>query len=330
MEYYLYPPFLLIEPQNSFADAWEYFCCRLLNLEHQTNKIYVRKPPDRGVDLFWPDEGIAYQCKAVENGTAGGLQLAHVKASFKQALDYQAQIGWRDYILCTNVDLTGPQQEKLLQMYPGLKIQGYSYWMQLCRRFHEQIADRFQVLIPIAAPHIQQAVQAINKRYLHNYLPIIQEYPPTDLIHILLYSNRYKHIFEFSIPVVFTAHDILLMLRELFELPGPKYIQEHHTVVSLEYSLHVNNKEVAPQQKLSELQVNDRPIITLWKTIVWSENHRTLPATTDLESTFQKPVSKSKGSLYGSEKLAVEQYIREMDRAVNRAITRFSPIENSG
>lgn len=323
MEYHLYPPFFLIEPQISFDKAWEFFCCRLLNLTNKTTDIYVREPPDRGVDLFWPAEGIAYQCKSVESGRTKDFQAAHVKTSLKKAQDYQTQIGWRQYILCTNVDLTAPQEETLLRMRPDMKILRCSYWTELCRRFHEQIADRFQLLIPVAPTHVQQAVQAINHLYLSTYLPQMLEYSQESLITILLYSDRHKHIFEFSIPSAFTAHEVLLMLRALFGLPGPKYIREHNTTVSLEHSLHVNNKEVAPRQKLSELQISDRPLVTLWKTMVWSDNgHKT--QTTDLESPFKRLILDPKGPIYGPERLAVEQYTQEIDRAIDQAVARFS------
>lgn len=322
MEYYLYPPFFRIEPQMSFSKAWEDFCCRLLNLEYKTTDIYIRTPPDRGVDLFWPAEGIAYQCKAVESGLTGNFQTAHVKKSLKQALDYQAQIGWRQYALCTNVDLTGPQEETLLQIYPTMKILRCGYWTELCRRFHEQIADRFQLLIPVAPMHIQQAVQDINQLYLRTYLPQMQEYLQEQLTPILLYSDKYKHIFEFSIPSTFTAHEIMLMLRGLFKLPSPKYMREHNMTVSLEHSLHINNKEILPQQKLSELQTGDSPLVTLWKTIVWSDDGRKTQ-TTDLEGAFRKPTPRRKMPLYGPERLALEQYMQEIDKAIDQAALRF-------
>jgi hypothetical protein len=110
----------------------------------------------------------------------------------------------------------------------------------------------------------------------------------------------------------------------LFELPGPKYIREYNTAVSLEYSLHVNNKEVAPQQKLSELQIDHRPLVTLWKTMIWSDNGRALPPMTDLESSFKGSAPKPKKFLYEPERLAVEQYAREIDGAIEKAIARFN------
>ena len=156
MEYHLYPPFFVIEPQTSFSKAWEDFCRRLLNLDWRTTAIHRRTPPDRGIDLFWQAEGIAYQCKAVESGFPGDFRTAHVKTSIKKAQEYQAQIGWQKYVLCTNVDLTGPQTETLQQMLPGIEMLLGGYWTDLCQRFHEQIADRFRLLIPVAPMHVHR------------------------------------------------------------------------------------------------------------------------------------------------------------------------------
>ncbi len=323
MEYHLYKPFFLVDPHSKFADAWEDFCCRLLNLKHKTNDIFIRTPPDYGVDLFWPDKSIAYQCKAVESGRPDKLSTVHIEKSLQQALKYQAQIGWQHYVLCTNVDPTGPKESKIRQLYPAIEILRRSYWIQLCREFHDQIADRFQILIPIAPPHIQQAVQEIKRRYSREYYPQLQEAAQEKLLPILLYSNRHKHVFEFAIPSYFTAHDLLLMLRELFKLPGPNCIREYNTTASLEYWLQANDKQLVPHQKLSELQVEDRPIITLWKIMIWSDTNGK-GSIIDLESTGQRPVPKSRRHPSEPERLAIEQYGREVDKAIDRAIIRFS------
>jgi hypothetical protein len=59
MEYHFHPPYFRSDPHLSFADAWEFFCCRLLNLENGTTAIRRREAPEQGVDLIWQAEGIA-------------------------------------------------------------------------------------------------------------------------------------------------------------------------------------------------------------------------------------------------------------------------------
>lgn len=326
MEYYLYPPFFLVEPQTSFSSAWEDFCRLLLNLDKRTTTIHRRMPPDRGVDLFWKDEKIAYQCKAVESGPAGKLRMDHIRKSIREALEYQGRIGWRKYILCTNVTPTGLQVEKLQQMLPEIEILPCGYWTDLCQQFHEQIANRFRLLIPVASIHVHQAVQAINHTYSQAYLPQAQEVMQGPTLNALLYSNKHKHIFDIPIPVTLTINEILLMLRELLELPGPKYMREQNTIVSLEYSLHINNKEVPLQQRLQDLNAGNRPLITLLTTICWSDSGHTTQALV-LEGLSHSLETHSRGnrtSPYGPAKLAVERYAQEIERAIDQAAARFS------
>src|SRR5437870_5691049 len=83
MEYFFYPPFFEIAPEPSFDQAWESFCCLLLNLEHRTHDIRRRVPPDFGVDLYWPEQRIAYQCKAVLSGHAGDFAVSKAIRSIK-------------------------------------------------------------------------------------------------------------------------------------------------------------------------------------------------------------------------------------------------------
>jgi hypothetical protein len=111
MEYYFYPPFFVIVPQSSFDEAWEVFCCELLNLDNQTNAIRRRSPPDLGADLIWESKKTIYQCKVVENGQAGGFKPDKVNKSIETAKMNQSTLGWNRFVLCTNVDLSGEQEK---------------------------------------------------------------------------------------------------------------------------------------------------------------------------------------------------------------------------
>lgn len=103
MEYYLYPPFLIIEPQTSFDKAWEDLCRQLLNLEYQTQVIRRRTPPDFGADLIWESEGIVYQCKAAEDGRTGSVHVGKVKTSIDRAKCYPTELGWSKYYNGTRI-----------------------------------------------------------------------------------------------------------------------------------------------------------------------------------------------------------------------------------
>jgi hypothetical protein len=125
----LQPPFFVVEPETSFANAWEVFCCQVLNRHHKTTDIYQRKPPEGGIDLYWPAKKLAYQCKSVEDKT-GQFSLSKAMASIDSALKTRRELPWEKYILCANVVLTGEQERKLREQLPDkeLELPTPSFW----------------------------------------------------------------------------------------------------------------------------------------------------------------------------------------------------------
>ena len=109
--YQLNPPIFVVNEETNFPDSWEVFCCKLLNLENKTSNIVRRLPPENGVDLFFPDSKIAYQCKSVETGLRSGFNFTKIKNSFESALTIKSSLGWTKYVVCINTDLTGTQEE---------------------------------------------------------------------------------------------------------------------------------------------------------------------------------------------------------------------------
>lgn len=143
MDYYFYPPFFAIEPQTSFDEAWEVFCCEMLNLDNSTNLIRRRVPPDLGADLIWDEEQTIFQCKSVINGDTSDLDMSKIKQSIDRAKENQVSLGWQRYVLCTNVDLTGSQEQKLREYLPGIMFRTPTYWRSLCRKFPQGTSNRF-------------------------------------------------------------------------------------------------------------------------------------------------------------------------------------------
>src|SRR5258708_869644 len=146
MNYYFYPPFFVIDPQTSFDEAWEVFCCEMLNLDNSTNLIRRRVPPDLGADLLWDEERTIFQCKSVINGDSSDLDISKIKQSIDRAKENQVSLGWQKYVLCTNVDLTGSQEQKLREYFPGILFRTPIYWTSLCKKFSQHASYRFRSL----------------------------------------------------------------------------------------------------------------------------------------------------------------------------------------
>lgn len=264
LDYHLYPPFFIIEPQVSFGKAWEDFCRQLLCLEYRTRAIQACTPPDHGVDILWDTAAIAYQCKAAEDGKASSMNLKKIEQSIQTALTYRSMLGWQRYVLCTNVDLTGPQRLRLKALLPEIEFMGRGTWVDLCKKFPSMVTDRFRILIQVSQ---KRSLQALNEAYLRDHLRNILTTPPSDLVTLLVYSQRRQYVFELPVPSVCSVQDVLSMLRELFNLPPPEYTDQH--IITIDYTLRIDDQEVPLQKKLSDLVQHDRPIVTLWKTLVW-------------------------------------------------------------
>ncbi|MCX5758255.1 MAG: hypothetical protein NTU83_07060, partial [Candidatus Hydrogenedentes bacterium] len=141
-EAHLYPPLFVIEPQNSFANAWEVFCCNILNRHEKTTEIYQRKPPEGGVDLHWQSKKTAYQCKSVEEST-GKFNVSKAVESLKTALETRKTVPWDKYVLCSNVPLTGPQEQQLRAILPDIELLTPSFWIPRCREQSKHLGGRF-------------------------------------------------------------------------------------------------------------------------------------------------------------------------------------------
>ena len=144
---HLYPPFFGIEPETSFADAWEVFCGDVLKRHEKTTEIRRREPPDDGVDLLWREKKVAYQCKSVESGRIGDFDVTKAVKSMKAAIAHRDKTGWKQYVICTNVELTGKQETNLRQACEEadveLRLLTPSFWIPRCHEQWRHVEARF-------------------------------------------------------------------------------------------------------------------------------------------------------------------------------------------
>ena len=260
MEYHFHPPYFRSDPFPSFADAWEIFCCQLLNLEKNTHEIRRWGAPEQGIDLIWDTRGLAYQCKSVEH-ELGKFRLDKALESLKAALKYQAEYGWKTYGICTNVIVTGSTERTLKREYPDLKIYDHSYWLGLCRQFHDQIADYFGVLLPVLPAHVTNEVKNIQQRFSRDILPLFSSHEL--LIHVFVAVHAYQYVFDLQVPPSMLAQEFLLLIKNLFRLPDPMTVSESGKVAYVTHYLCLGEREIPLTQRLGDLQIEDRPVFTV-------------------------------------------------------------------
>jgi hypothetical protein len=142
-----HPPHFLIEPQTSFADAWEDFCCKALNLHNNSDVIRRRTPPETGIDLYSEQEQIAYQCKSVEDAT-GKLKPNKAEESLCSALKIRSSAAtpWKKYVICSNAPLTGTCEERLKAICEDVQFLTPDFWEPICRKHWNDLKDRFRLI----------------------------------------------------------------------------------------------------------------------------------------------------------------------------------------
>jgi hypothetical protein len=319
MEYHLYPPFFVSEPEPSFNDAWEEFCCELLNLENYTNIIRRRTPPDYGCDLIWEEKKVAYQCKAVENGQSGKLNLVEVRKSIERAITNKDIVGWDKYILCTNVNLTGKQEQKIREMLPDIEFYSLTYWKTLCKKYSSVADSRCRQLITIPRDSV---TRAINEVFLQQYAQNLGEQLGTSTYPLLIYSSNRNALFKVPVSLEYSVRDVLKVLIKVFELPDPEEFRDIEIKVSINSFLAINGKLLSPEKKISDLlsQFEERPLVTFVTQIEWREQTRRRTAfVMELKTSFRI----NSFSLQERLKIANERYEQKINVAFEQAIESF-------
>jgi hypothetical protein len=320
MYYAFSPPYFIIDPQTSFDEAWEVFCCQLLQLEHQTGEIHRRIPPESGVDLFWPAQHIAYQCKSTKKRQGHALDLAKMKKSLQDAQRIQQDLGWQQYIFCTNVEVTEPQCRALRQIYSHIDFYGPERWDLLCRRFHPSIAHRFQVMLPLIPPYPTTDFEKVQQSYNHDFASSLQQaYQDNQLLKAHFFIDRYKGGFEVQLPLTFTVAEAVNMLVKVLQLPGTLYLPEYDLTIAPLHRLLIENQAVPLDQQLGSLTLPDHPLIMLLRI-----NPQAIgSASYTFERTGNRARTRTKSTYTPVEKAACAAYQQRIEEALDRVSASF-------
>ena len=274
--YQLYPPFFVVNEETNFPDSWEIFCCKLLNLKNKTSNIIRRLPPESGVDLFFAEEKTAYQCKSIENCLTSGFNITKIKESYNAALNIKSSLGWDKYAVCLNIDLTGVQEANLKRELPNVIILTKSYWINLCNKFPIAVQENFRHLIPIPQKTVEEKIADV---FYSNYSDHLKKLLETDRFDLLFYSNRHNSVYRIPVSKKFKVDDLLYILRGIFKLPPPREFNDG-IEVSISYSIVFNDNKIPLDRTIEESGINENSFITLWLTMVYSQNNETARSNT--------------------------------------------------
>ncbi len=264
----LTPPFLVVPEQQDFPDAWEHFCCKLLNLARGTARIYVRQPPEQGIDLYDPETRTAYQCKSVESGKSGDFNAAHAVQSIESAQRVQADLGWENYALCTNVAVTGTAEATLKKALKDIEILPSSHWVQLCERFPLETERNFRQLLEVPRARVFDALHDV---FRDHYASHLHQRLDESAFDVLLYSNRHDTVYRLQVCDDFKIQDLLALLRSFFRLPSSMDISAQGMHISLSYAIVSNGRKLPLAHTVKEAGINEGSVLTYWVTMRWKD-----------------------------------------------------------
>ncbi len=271
--YRLQPPFLYIAEQQDFSKAWEYFCCKLLNLNYKTNEIYVRNPPEQGVDIFYSSSKTAYQCKSVESGKSSDFNVSHAIDSIRAAKLIQAELGWEKYAICTNVAISGTAESKLKEELPDIKILPLSHWTTICEQHPIEVEANFRRLIEVPRPKALNLAYDSTDEYYPKHLREAAEQNPID---IFLYSNRHDTTYRIQVSENFSCSDLIELLQGFFKLPNAAKISSEDVTATLEHYVVFDGQKLPLPATLKKSGISQGSVITYLTTITWQDTEKKL------------------------------------------------------
>lgn len=231
----------------------------------------MRNPPEQGVDIYYTSKRIAYQCKSVESGKAGDFNAKNTVASIEAAERVKATIGWKKYVLCTNVAISGTAEAILRKALPSIEILSSSYWVALCERYPVEIERNFRLLLELPRPKV---LRAINNRFVEYYASQLKEKLNRNSFDVFIYSNRHDATYRVPVSDEFSCGDLIAIFREFFKLPEAQEIESEGIRVSLSHSIVVNGSKIALSKKLKDVGIIRESVITYWTTINWRDSER--------------------------------------------------------
>ncbi len=278
MKYFFYPPFFRVAEEHNFPDAWESFCLKLLIIHEQTNEIHRREHPDQGIDLYYSAKQIAYQCKCVESGKSGDLNVKNIIESIRTARKVKARLGWKKYVLCVNVDVIGVAEEKIRKELPDIIIHSKSFWLHLCEKNTKYVERNFRLLLEIPLDDI---TTAIHNQFSPRYSKEIKRKLKSDewkrnAFDIFVFLRMFDRLYRLKVVPDLKVKDLISVFKQVLGLPDSKTITVGQVSVSLSYSILFNGEKYSDSTSLKELNINPGSVIMLLIGYNWKDGKDSL------------------------------------------------------
>ena len=254
--YRLCPPFLYSLEEDDFSKVWEVFCLKLLKAEMRTDEIERRMPPESGVDLYEKENQTAYQCKSVIKDSK--FNITKVKKSIDSALNIKNTLPWREYVVCSNVNLTEKQitEIKNYNRSISINIKAGDYWVGLCEKFPIIVERNFRKIVEVPYSIIDNDFDVIISPEYNK----IKEKLKNNIIHILFYSSKHDKLYKLKVSSQITVSDLLILLRNFLKLDDVFKLSKGE--ISIKDSIIIDNKNYGYNEKtIGEIGIKEGSIV---------------------------------------------------------------------
>lgn len=267
----------ILPPDTNFGKAWESLCYYLLCQEYGHHSLYRLNPPDRGIDIFQKDIKRAYQCKSLENGASGTLEVFESIGSLKTAMCHRDDFEWHPYCFATNANYSGAGFEKILRAAEELNIDknriehlGPEYWSELCEKYSNKIQDRFDYRFSVTE---EQVIEALKKaRFYDEYISKYKSEIEKSDFSLIVTNNRTP--VEISIPFSeeLSVKDYLDVAKSLLGISLDwTNFPDLNTSAGPSVSVTIGQKSQLFSTKIKELPINNGDKLEVWIKIVWQD-----------------------------------------------------------
>jgi hypothetical protein len=265
-------------PATNFGEAWELLCFALLRAETSDTALLRLLPPDRGVDILNTKTGNAYQCKSSERGVFGTLDATDCIASLKTAVAAKSALGWNEYYLATNAQITGSGLAKIYECAAAAEVQkptilAPEYWDGLCEKHKDLIVGFFDYRVFVSESEVIEVFQ--KARYYESVVAEAQTQLSSAPMRITVSNNRTPLLLDLPFSSELTIEKLLDVAQELMgiTLDWANY-PDLGTSCGPSLSMTVDQRSLPFKKKLGELTDDERSKLQLWIKLVWQDGLR--------------------------------------------------------
>jgi hypothetical protein len=262
---------------HDFQVVWAGLCRDLLIAEFGPKDLIRLDTAECGLDLLDRTTGTGFRFQGIENPQVGELAVEPAVASLQLAEAHREELGWRRYVLATNVSYSPEAIETLTSKCREISPQAHELeffdqrcWSALCAKHEQALRNWFDYRVLVTPEAVIQAFRTAGY-----YDRFVQEYEvkmKATEFHVVLTNNRtpleldIPFASDLSVENLLDVGKILLQLK-LDSTPFP----DLGTSARLSLSITIDRVAQSFKKTLSEIGIRSGGELQLWVQVIWQD-----------------------------------------------------------